>query len=176
MKLTYTFVCLLLFVFTTYCQDKIASKTVLPKDTMVTRLLNFERGKLIYKGTAYRKWKKKELEQILFYQPDTLLEKNYYNYVNKRDFSKIIAFVGGFGLGWSLAGPVILRKEIDQKLLVASIGVTGLAILLQAVAKSQLKQVINIYNDGILERKVSFSPLIYPSDYNRMNVGVALHF
>ena len=234
MKLTYTFVCLLLFVFTTYCQDqitykngkvhkvsilttsettitcldlatneqftiaksllsaieyqagkveplgvvlptKVKPKTVLPKDTMVNRVLDYERGKLIYKGQTYRKWTVKQLKKIVLYKPDSFLEYDLYTYSVRRANSRLFQFAGGFMLGWTLTD-MMYDEKLNGGLFAASAGVTALGFIFQAAANAKLIEVINRYNKGILERKVSFSPLIYPSDYNRMNVGVALHF
>nr|MDH4461854.1 hypothetical protein [Flectobacillus sp.] len=234
MKLIYTFACLLLFVFTTYCQDqitykngkvhkvsilttsettitcldlatneqftiaksllsaieyqagkveplgvvlptKVKPKTVLPKDTMVNRLLGYEKGKLIYKGQTYRKWTVKELKKIILYKPDSFLESNLDDYASLRTSALLFQIGGGAMLGHTLYD-MMYYERLNGGLFAASIGITALGLLLQSSANSRLRDVINIYNRGILERKVSFSPLIYQSDYNRMNVGVALHF
>lgn len=209
MKLIYTFACLLLFVFTTYCQDdEVAvlstsqpslfieqnlrtivdnqvSEVEIPtqgkvrlissNDTIVDRVLDYDKRGIIYNGKVYPKLTKIELERILFYRPDSLLQKSYVSYIGMKSFSNIVGFIGGAGLGWSLAD-VVKGKDPNLKLIFSSSAVIAIGLLLQSSANAKLREVINIYNRGISERKVSFSPLIYPSDYNRMNVGVALHF
>ena len=128
---------------------------------------------ILFKGITYKKTN--DIRNILLKSTNPEVASLVESYQSNKSTASVLAFVGGFGMGWSLGG-LIAKKDFNTGLFAGGAAVAILGIVLDGSANSKLKSAISSYNRNLLDKKVSFIPIFYQSDNQQMNLGLAINF
>ncbi len=133
----------------------------------------YRSGGIFYRGVFYNK--PDDVEGILLSIPNRQVSDYLESYRTNRGVGNVLAFVGGFGMGWPVGGAIAGRK-FDTGIFLGGVAVAAIGVFVSMGAIKQLKYAADSYNKTLLQKKISWSPVFYQSEYNRMNVGIALNF
>lgn len=92
-----------------------------------------------------RKVNKKEVHELLEIDENAI--KLFNNAMTKTNMSSILGFAGGFMLGWNI-GDYLINGTFSGSMTAAGLGLTLLSLGLESKAHSELREALNIYNDG----------------------------
>jgi hypothetical protein len=134
--------------------------------------IHYQNGYVYYKGANYRK--PSDIESILLLIPNQEISELAKSYRTNTGVGNTLSFIGGFVMGWPVGG-AIAGKKFDTGLFLGGVGVVGIGVIFALTGQKQLKQAISSYNN-ILAKKISWSPVLYQSEQNQMNAGIALSF
>lgn len=135
--------------------------------------IHYQNGYIYYKGANYSK--PKDIENILLSMPNQGVSDLAKSYRINTGIGNTLAFIGGFGMGWPVGG-LISGKKFDTGLFLGGVGIAGIGIIFASTGQKQLKKAISSYNNNITAKKISWSPVLYQSEYNQKNVGIAIKF
>lgn len=139
------------------------------KDTV-----HYHGGGIFYKGNFYHK--PDDVEGILLSIPDHQVSDYLQSYRLNRSVGNVLAFIGGFGMGWPVGG-VIAGRKFDTGLFFGGVAVVAISVFVSIMgAMKQLKYAADSYNKTFMQKKISWSPVLYQSESNRMNVGITINF
>ncbi len=128
---------------------------------------------ILFNGITYKKTN--DIRNILLKSSNPEVASLVESYQSNKSTASVLAFVGGFGMGWSLGG-LIAKKDFNTGLFVGGAAVAILGIVLDGSANSKLKSAISSYNRNLPNKKVSFIPIFYQGDNQQMNLGLAINF
>ena len=128
---------------------------------------------ILFKGITYKKTN--DIRNIILKNPNQEVASLVHSYQSNKGTASVLAFIGGFGMGWSLGG-LIAKKDFNTGLFAGGAAVAILGIVLDGSANNQLKKAISSYNSNLLNKKVSLVPIFYQSDNQQMNLGLAINF
>ena len=130
-------------------------------------------GGIFYRGVFYSK--PDDVQGILLSIPNRQVSDYLESYRANRSAGNVLAFVGGFGIGWPVGG-VVAGRKFDTGIFLGGVGVAAIGVFISMGAFKQLKYATDSYNQTLLQKKISWSPVFYQSEYNQMNAGIALSF
>ena len=128
---------------------------------------------IIFKGITYKK--PNDIRTILLKNPNQEVASLVESYKSNKGASSVLAFIGGFGIGWSL-GSLISKKDFNTGIFAGGAAALIIGIVLDGSANNHLKNAISNYNRTLLDKKVSFVPIFYQSNNQQMNLGLAINF
>jgi hypothetical protein len=135
--------------------------------------VHYQNGYIYYKGYNYSK--PADIESILLSVPNRQVSEYLESYKTNRGIGNVLVFVGGFGMGWPVGG-VIAGRKFDTGLFLGGVAVATIGVFVAKGAMNQLKYAADSYNKALLTKKISWSPVLYQSEHNQMNAGIALSF
>ena len=144
-------------------------KTVMP----MADTIHYQNGYIYYKGINYNK--PRDIRDILLSVPNEEISTLTNAYKSNIDVGRVVAFIGGFAMGWPVGGAIAGRK-FDTGLFLGGVAVTGIGFLFGAAANKNLTKAIELHNKVVTDKKISWSPVLYQNEYNQTNVGIALRF
>ena len=152
---------LILTIFTTF----IAFQTQSQKMTYM------KGGKINFDKTIYDKpYKIYPLISIIG-SPE--LQSRFRKYKTSRGFSYTFAVIGGIAIGYPI-GTALGGGKLNVEVLVSGIGIAALGFILESVANTNLKKMVDLYN-GITSNKLSFQPF-FQSSNGITNLGLLVKF
>lgn len=157
-----------LVIFLSFTSKILAQSPSLEQDTV-----QYQRSGIFFKGIHYNK--PQQIESILLKEPNEQIYSFLESYKSNRGTANVLGFIGGFGIGWSLGG-TISGKPFNTGIFAGGAGVLIIGIIVNGSANNKLRQAVVEYNKKLVEKKISFVPVIYQGEYNQMNAGIALRF